>query len=1161
MLRKSEKKLLSVSKFVRKYIVLDYRDKSLTIFPKRPPSDDDLDTESIPADEIIDFQLIEQVLWLSEKKNGRRFNVEYISRGETRELISVHFVASTTSKAKQWVKLIAEAVSGLRAHASRGSRADERKSSKRLSLGRKSLDNASALECPTSCLTLASAAASLAPRKYSARSDFRESSVTELTSLEQAHAIDSGKNFAVVGRKASRIGVFELRRKSRSTQTEEIKIEAVRLNSSDKESARITLDVDTFTSPSTSGIEIQRDSSTIKKAQVRRSFTKPVSYSSDGDMKDSKPRRKSKLLHKQILITPFKESIWDLIQLYLKVFSPSSYEFVSLQDYTIKMLEKMSSDKAASESTVILDSIALGNIVSEADLGYESDQLEKDENGEVGMHLSDSEAENKSLVDIMQEIEVFSVSDFLENDTIRPAIADSAADQEAFKRLVHAKDLQQIQNELKSNAPKLSFKYDFESYDTILQGKDVLEFLGSKTKQFAAMSADDALHLAQELVKQEFLLPFPPQLQKTDRKKRLFYPDRLYMLPPTADQKSLLKILRTPDVQNYDFWITTFTKQVPASKKSKGFRSFEDTYKGKQISEFVKENIFPSDSDTLLFLNMLISEKAIVCVTDDRKDEFSPDGIYRVGEGDDNDSETDPELKETMCDAKATTPFKVDDWIGFVADVLDPAFIHYFCRLADDSAVLMSLLTAMEKVSSEKFFSVALQSKEKSPSVSLSQELIPSPDLRLPEQPGLLKNKMILYKLLIERSSMTLQKLQKVFDVESSEAHALAIDLYWQILKKSHLTSHICKTPLSCSLCAAADAQFNQFCLNHLSGSRCTSIRVKETLLGIMVDEVWSLDKPLVLNQHVLRPGIWQAYFFHMNGAGPNVLEDCLRDGFSLIINNSSNALDILAQNGWEAWILPFSVLENQIFSESVHIARTFSAQLYLHALFHSDSFHSKLLNTFSFLESKASTSGAYSFLAFDIFTILVQKLSLSSTMFPVSLDLESRFAFPNLLRCIRMICDFVFLCPDWATVPGKSHLQFLNTAEIDFEIHFGVISVPNTQNQYMFEKASKLCSRVCEVYKALHLMELSSGTTLGPMERQFMSTILSYFSMFKAGHALFETLAKEQLEGYRFKDEVIRSWCKKIVKGSELKRMSFVEDLQAEGDFSSAILMNVTES
>jgi hypothetical protein len=169
--------------------------------------------------------------------------------------------------------------------------------------------------------------------------------------------------------------------------------------------------------------------------------------------------------------------------------------------------------------------------------------------------------------------------------------------------------------------------------------------------------------------------------------------------------------------------------------------------------------------------------------------------------------------------------------------------------------------------------------------------------------------KQALHDVLMNYGNLLKDKVLKVFALDDSESHGLAIDLYWELLKRGLSDRHMCNSSLKCSICRRVDVEFNAFSQNYLMTSKFSTEPVMRSLLGALLDDAWHPVKPLPFNNDVVRPGIWKSYFSALTNSEESLFNECLQDAFSLILDNKQNSFDIAGQEGWVKWLIPYGNL------------------------------------------------------------------------------------------------------------------------------------------------------------------------------------------------------------------------------------------------------------
>jgi hypothetical protein len=161
-----------------------------------------------------------------------------------------------------------------------------------------------------------------------------------------------------------------------------------------------------------------------------------------------------------------------------------------------------------------------------------------------------------------------------------------------------------------------------------------------------------------------------------------------------------------------------------------------------------------------------------------------------------------------------------------------------------------------------------------------------------------------LYEFAMEYAPILKDKMAEVFKINHPESHGLAIDLFWELLKKESSDRHMCSSSLTCPICTSIDSNFNQFVKDNLTNPQFASEAVMRSLMGTLIDDVWFPIKPIAFNNKVVRPGLWKSYFTVLKNCDIPLKAEFLRDTYSLFIDNEDNASTLISQRNWLGWIL-----------------------------------------------------------------------------------------------------------------------------------------------------------------------------------------------------------------------------------------------------------------
>lgn len=255
----------------------------------------------------------------------------------------------------------------------------------------------------------------------------------------------------------------------------------------------------------------------------------------------------------------------------------------------------------------------------------------------------------------------------------------------------------------------------------------------------------------------------------------------------------------------------------------------------------------------------------------------------------------------------ASEDFDDDDFVSnqILSKIVSCAdFLDFFCALPNDASVIKIILDVRTSESRPSLSSAlldwkSLYCKKKEINRDEKEEHVMIDIMR-----------QVLYEVCFNRCRSIKEKCLRVFEIENSESYGFGVDLYWEAIKSESMRTHLCYSPLICTICSSVDKQFIEFSSRYLASYQFSTDQVTRAILGALIDDVWYSVKPVAFNNHVVRPGIWKAFFIAMNNSEESLLEECLQDAFALILDNEQNAKNIMIQKRWISWFLPYLALE-----------------------------------------------------------------------------------------------------------------------------------------------------------------------------------------------------------------------------------------------------------
>lgn len=394
----------------------------------------------------------------------------------------------------------------------------------------------------------------------------------------------------------------------------------------------------------------------------------------------------------------------------------------------------------------------------------------------------------------------------------------------------------------------------------------------------------------------------------------------------------------------------------------------------------------------------------------------------------------------------------------------------------------------------------------------------------------------LLFTMLLEKSTTTISKVCKVFELDDPEAHGLAVDLIWEILKYNTLKKHFCRNSLQCPVCKSVDLEMLDVTKSFLSGVRCTNREVKQSLLAALIDALWSEVKPVrPLNANVIRPGLWMSFFCALNGAGPALLEEALQDVFSVIIENEHNAFDIIAQDEILDWVLPYTTVYDENFQLCEDVAKAFVARIYYHAALGHKEFPLCLNKLMFRYERIVKADPKAISTTFTVIRMILAFLSKSSNKYPANYSLD-RTPFANLITFSKFIISFTMQCSQWGSRPlanNQDCLNFEGDTCYGFQRH-------RESGLFLFEETSQIFQLAINTFGVLRIPTESSMASLSAQERKFVDKVSPLRNLIESANRLCSTLAIEQKTRIYYSSTFVGTLCEKLIKSK--KPLEFLE-------------------
>lgn len=499
-----------------------------------------------------------------------------------------------------------------------------------------------------------------------------------------------------------------------------------------------------------------------------------------------------------------------------------------------------------------------------------------------------------------QPVDLTAELDAHEHSTVSEDPVDSSADFEftitPFKKSIW----ELVQLHLKADSKMEELKMAFSDTDILYSQFSTrsLQVLQREVKKYNEIQS--IREILQETVESQSLKPKLVIATSIDaistpvRMKRLSFFSSLSTRQSKADHL-LQTVTGKGFFVNCKFWLERFRKQKEMSAVKIGFFSTSYGFKGSHLVEWVKsEGILDSDHEIRSFCQYILLEGGILSVDAPDDLEFREKGVYRL---DEEESESDEEfcgdIEKSLASTLSMSELYLED--DFVSSVVSTErFSDFVCCFRNDEHLLLDLLQVITdpQISTDQLMIQLKALHDRTGAFSSTEKQLMTQALAF---------------LLMGRGSGLQKRLSKVFLIREAEyAHALAVDLFWELVKRERASTHLCKDASQCLLCEKGTNALIQFVKRGLVDKGWTaSVRVVASVRAAMMDEFWCVDKPVALGQKVLRPHLWELYFLVIDNSAIEDFAWFIQDA-SVLCSNPENAVNMGGLSNWEHWVLPF---------------------------------------------------------------------------------------------------------------------------------------------------------------------------------------------------------------------------------------------------------------
>ncbi len=419
-------------------------------------------------------------------------------------------------------------------------------------------------------------------------------------------------------------------------------------------------------------------------------------------------------------------------------------------------------------------------------------------------------------------------------------------------------------------------------------------------------------------------------------------------------------------------------------------------------------------------------------------------------------------------------------------------------------------------------------------------------------------------------------KLKETFNSNDSEVHARSLDMFWEILKIQSLKSHLCNDSAHCMECRQFDSILCSWVKEYCIGEKFSSF-VKESLIALMIDNVWSPIKAIPFNQKVIRPGLWKALFIALQGSPVSMRYSTFKDINALLLNRSDNSLDFTQFTDWQLYIIPYLFPCSDEFQRNTALAMNMICVVHYHTFHASKVFVDQICNTLHLIRSHEldlirnsgsllSTEdriarGKHPFFRFDslatvrnFFENVCSKLEdKSALLFGISPDFTS-VSWVNLLHLCHVISLFVFNTPKWNHILIEDYQSSsidwseLMKASLQSSLHkYRLHRVINADGSSSWSHDLSLLQRVHRLLRTLKLgkldVEMETKEFANAKQKDFLIDCKQWYDFYKDSVQFLSFIRDFELIFNWNKDQMY-ALCKEFMTKEPSKRPEWISKL-----------------
>jgi hypothetical protein len=572
---------------------------------------------------------------------------------------------------------------------------------------------------------------------------------------------------------------------------------------------------------------------------------------------------------------------------------------------------------------------------------------------------------------------------------------------------------------------------------------------------------------------------------------------------------------------------------IELTKNWKNLRSYDKSFLGSAIvSWFIIQGVALTSSVAKYLAEKLIHMNAIVPLSDAESGTFEFEGVYGFSP-DLPDLDQEKVLRQKFALGRMT---KILSFLQF-----DFQFLHLILQ---KTTMLTDKRRSPAEEREKKFFCPAAGCFISSETSYSAQQECPFHQIALVPESSVpfhddIDEHLESLSLILSKYCISLPTILKsVFHGSERHAHALAVELFWEILKLRN-QNHVCADKRSCSICFHMDESFCDFIMTNARGLVFNNF-IRSSILVAMFHQPWSLTKPIALDQVIQRPRLCKGLFSCLAGASSSCVIIALKDINVLLSERDENCGCLIESGDWISWILPLLFEEQprepktELDGQIVSIFSTLMA-FSVRRLSGFRDHMSRFLMLIQKLGYSSSCSVRY---GYKVLYGTISRIQANPKLFPTVISFNET-SWCNLRQLFQICFHMSFCSSVWGDPQTKDSSEILR---IDSEVmpsSYGLHYQENVENLHCLKIIEKL--QQCMISLRIHDGETLKLTCSddkfqqwATRTREFIEETIGFLLIIQ------ERIIAQGPASVREFDRFIASW----IQGSKSDRSQILEEL-----------------